>query len=477
MNEAVQTPARARIAALLDANSFVEIGATVTSRTTDFNMDAKKVPSDGVITGYGLIHSRPVYVYSQDSTVLGGSLGEMHAKKILKMYALALKTGDPVIGLLDCSGLRIEEGLDSLHAFGKIFKIMSDASGVIPQITAVFGMCGGGMSLLPAFADFTFMDGEKGQLFVSSPNAILGNTIEKCDTSSADFRSQTGLADFVGTEEEILANMRELMDFLPSNNEDATGMLEPAEELNSIQGDLQQWVSDPYQILLRISDKGEVFEVRSAYAPDMVTAFIHLGGHAVGVVANRAAIYGDEGEVKEEFGTVLTEAGALKATRFVNMCDAFSIPIITLVNVESMASSMNDEQRLPERAGRLAFAFANATTAKISVLTGYAYGTPYIIMNSRALGADFIYSWKDAGVGAMKADMAAKVLSPSQDPAVLHQTAMLYRELRDGAESAAARGYVDTLIDPSETRKYLIGSLEMLYTKRENRPSKKHGSF
>ena len=475
MNDASRSPARARIVSLLDADSFVEIGASVTARSTDFTLSEKKAPSDGVITGYGQIDGRPVYIYSQDVSVLNGTMGEMHAGKILRLYELALKTGDPVIGLLDCAGMRLEEGLDALHAFGSIYRAQTEASGVVPQITAVYGTCGGGMALVPALSDFTFIEQEKGHLFLSSPNSIPENTEEKCDTSEASRRYADGDADLVGTQEEIAAKIRELIGYLPSNFEEDPWAAE-AGDLNAVQEDLQQWAADPAQILLKVSDQGSLFEVRPGYAPEMFTALARIGGYNAGIIANRSAVYGPEG-TEETFQTVLTAKGASKAAKFLSFCDAFSIPVITFANVTGLEASFEAEQELPGAAARLAGTAAVTTSPRITVITGSAYGTAALLMNSRSLGADLVYAWKDARIGLMEASSAAKILASGSAEASVSDLEQKYDELQNSSASAAARGYVDTLIDPAETRKYLIGALDMLFTKRSDAPRKKHLAF
>ena len=476
MNDASQSRARIRIASLLDANSFAEIGAEVTARSTDFNLSGKKAPSDGVVTGYGQIDGRPVYIYSQDASVLGGSMGEMHAGKIVRLYEMAMRTGDPVIGLLDCAGMRLEEGLDGLYAFGGIYRAQAKASGIIPQIAAVFGMCGGGMSVIPAFSDFTFMEEKEGRLFLQAPNAIPGNTEEACNTSGSRFNYEQGNTDMTGTEEEILQKIRELLSFLPSNNEDDSNNLEPDTDLNAVSDELGGFADDPMQILLRISDHSRVFESRAGYAPEMVTAFIRLGGYTAGVIANRKADFSGA-EENPKIKPFLTPEGASKAARFLSFCDAFSIPVVTLVNVSSMESSMDAEKLLPVKAAALAYAAVRATNPKISLVTGEAYGTAGLLMNSRALGADLVFAWDNAEIGVMPAASAAKILAASQERNVVKEVEKEYEDLRNSTASAAARGYVDAVIAPSETRKYLIGALDMLYTKRPEEPYRKHSAF
>lgn len=263
----ITSQASQRITALLDDNSFVEIGAMVTARATDFNLKQTETPSDGCITGYGVIDGNLVYVYGQDASVLGGSIGEMHAKKIAGLYDLAMKTGAPVIGLIDSAGLRLQEATDALNAFGEIYKKQTMASGVIPQITAVFGTCGGGLALFPALTDFTFMEEKKAKLFVNTPNALAGNEISKCDTSSAAFQSEeAGIVDFVGDEAAILGQIRDLVCMLPSNNEDDNSFVECADDLNRADASLANCVGDTSIALSTIADDNAFVEVKAAYA-------------------------------------------------------------------------------------------------------------------------------------------------------------------------------------------------------------------
>lgn len=477
MSTIINSPARDRIQSLLDADSFVEIGAAVTARCTDFSMSEKKAASDGVITGYGQIEGHPVYVYSQDASVLNGTVGEMHAAKIVNLYSLAVKTGDPVIGLIDCAGMRLEEGMDCLHAFGRIYMAQTGASGVIPQITAVFGNCGGGMALVPALSDFVFMEKTKGKMFFTSPNALQGNTEDACDTASASWQGEeAGTIDAAGTAEEIIASMRTLIASLPSNNEDDMSAAEAAADPNLVLNDLASCAADPALMLARISDNGFVFESKPYCAEDMVTALIRLNGYTAGVIANRSVLYDKEGAVSKEFGTVISADGARKAARFMNFCDAFSIPVVTLTNTTGFAADMANEKRMADEVSRLTYAFANANTPKVNVITGAAYGSSYLVMNSKSVGADLVFAWEGAKIGMMDARSAAKILCPGGTMQEVNETAEAYEDLQNSAASAAARGYVDTIIDPSETRKYLIGALDMLFTKRELRPDKKHGS-
>lgn len=476
-NLSTENAAHNRIAGLLDAGSFVEIGGAVTARTTDFNMQEKETPADGVVTGYGVIDGNLVYVYSQDSTVLNGAIGEMHAKKIAAIYDMALKMGAPVIGMIDCAGLRLQEATDALEAFGKLYQKQAMASGVIPQITAVFGTCGGGAAVIPAMTDFTFMETKKGKLFINSPNAIPGNTVEKCNNASAVFQSeQTGSVDATGTEPEILAEIRSLVCMLPCNNEDDTSYEECLDDLNRRCTDIAGAAEDGAVMLSIISDSNIFFETKRNYAKDMVTGFVKLNGMTVGAVANRSKVYNADAEVEMEFDGSLSADGAAKAADFVAFCDAFNIPVLTLTNVSGYAASEYDEKHLAKAVARLTYAFANATVPKVNVITGKAYGSAYVAMNSKSTGADMVYAWPSSQIGMMDASLAAKIMYAGQEPDVIREKTAEYRELQSSPISAARHGYVDTIIEPEDTRKYVIGAFEMLFTKREERPVKKHGT-
>ena len=463
MSGTAQSPAGRRIAELLDGNSFVEIGGQVTARSTDFNLQEMNTPSDGVITGYGVIDGNLVYVYSQDVSVLNGTLGEMHAKKIVRLYEMAGKMGAPVIGLIDCAGIRLQEGVDALNAFGEIYLQQTLASGVVPQITAVFGSCGGGLSVVPGLSDFTFMEEKDAKLFVNAPNTVAGNRKEKCDSASAKFQAEeAGTVDMVGSESNILAQIRRLVTWLPANNEDDASYDECMDDLNRSCAELQGVQYSAPFILSTISDGKEFFETKADYARDMVTGFIRLNGVTVGAVAN--------GEQE------MSARGAQKAADFVNFCDAFNIPVLTVTNVKGYKASLCSERNLAKAAARLTYAFANATVPKVNVIAGEAFGSAYVTMNSKGLGADLVFAWKDAKIGMMDARMAAKVMYADADAQTQSEKAKEYAALQDSVEAAARRGYVDAVIDAADTRKQVIGAFEMLFTKREGRPDKKHGT-
>lgn len=466
-----------RIASLLDQNSFVEIGAAITARATDFNLDPKEAAADGVVTGYGLIDENLVYVYSQDSSVLGGSIGEMHAKKIVALYDLAIKMGAPVIGLIDSAGLRLQEATDALAAFGEIYKAQAMASGVIPQITAVFGNCGGGLSLMTNMSDFTLMEEKKAKLFVNSPNALCGNTEAKNDTASSAFQSaECGNVDVVATEEEIYAQIRSLVSFLPSNNEENGAFAECTDDINRAVADIANCAGDTAIALSLIADDNEYYEIKSDYAQDITTGFIRLNGTTIGCVANRSEVYDNDGNKICEPGKRLSPLGCVKAADFVSFCDAFDIPVLTLTNVEGFAACVECEKKISRAASKLTYAFANATVPKVNLIVGNAFGSAGVVMNSKSLSADLCIAWYNAKVGMMDADLAAKIMFEGQGADKIAEGAKAYADLQNSVASAARRGYVDQVIAPVDTRKYLVGAFEMLLTKREGRPSKKHGT-
>lgn len=465
-----------RINALLDENSFVEIGGLVTARATDFNLKQTETPSDGVVTGYGVIDGNLVYVYSQDASVLNGSVGEMHAKKIVNIYEMAMKMGAPVIGLIDSAGLRLQEATDALNGFGEIYRSQAMASGVIPQITAVFGSCGGGLALIPAMTDFAFMEEKKAKLFVNSPNALEGNEISRCDTSAAAFQSEeTGLVDMVADEASILAQIRQLVSILPANNSDLA-WTDCTDDLNRACAQITGCVGDTAIALSQIADDGLFVEVKQDYAKDMTAGFIRLNGATIGAVANRTEVCDENGEVVEKFDAAISPRGAEKAAEFVSFCDAFDIPVLTLTNVTGFAATTCSEKRMAKAAGRLTYAFANATVPKVNVIIGKAYGSAYVAMNSKAIGADITIAWPDAQIGMMDAKLAAKIICDGQGADAIDACAKEYEALQNNVTSAAKRGYVDQIVEPADTRKYVIGAFEMLSSKTEGRPEKKHGT-
>lgn len=466
-----------RIEALLDESSFVEIGALVTARATDFNQKPEAAPSDGCITGYGVIGGKPVYVYSQDASVMNGTVGEMHAKKITTLYDLAMKTGAPVIGLIDSAGLRLQESTDALNAFGEIYLKQVNASGVVPQVTAILGSCGGGLALFPTLTDFTFMEDASAKLFVNAPNALDGNNVSKCDSASAKFQSEeSGIVDVVASEGEILAKIRELVAFLPSNNNEGSDIVECTDDLNRVNAEIAGCAGDTAVALSILADNNNFFEVKANYGKDMVVGFLKLDGVTVGAVANRSEVLDADGKVAEKLDAVLSKQGCEKAADFVNFCDAFDIPVLSLTNVKGYKATVCSEKGIAKAAAKLTYAFANATVPKVNVVVGKAFGTAAVAMNSKAIGADITIAWPNAEIGTMEAKLAAQIMYDGQGAETIKEKAAEYEKLQLSATSAARRGYVDQIVEAADTRKYVIGAFEMLFTKSEDRPAKKHGT-
>ena len=358
-----------RIYALLDERSFVEIGQAVTARSTDFQLDKVETPSDGVVTGYGLINGCPVYVYSQDAQVLGGSIGEMHARKIVNLYDLAIKTGVPVIGMIDCAGIRLQESTDVLHAFGIIYKKQAEASGVILQISAIFGNCGGGLSVFTTLTDFTLME-EKGQLFVNAPNAIEGNRKEVLNSASAVFQSkEAGTVDFVGNETDVFEEIRKLTQIFPSNYKDQSKVIDCVDDLNRLCENIS--AGNGKEILIQIADQNEFVELKKDYGNDMAIGFIRLNGETIGCIAN-----------KEER---ISAQGAKKAASFVKLCDAFGIGILTVTDTVGFVAEIEQEKELSQAIGAMTGAFVQATVPKVNVISKKAFGSAYVSMNRNQL--------------------------------------------------------------------------------------------
>ncbi len=483
MSTSNRLSARERINRLLDDSSFVETGAFVHARNTDFGMDKSPTPSDGVITGYGRINDQLVYVYSQDASVLGGTVGEMHAGKIRRIYDLALKTGAPVIGLVDCAGMRLQEATDALNAFGELYRQQVRSSGAILQITAVLGTCGGGMALIPGLTDFTIMTAEGGRLFVNAPNTLDGNREDICDTASAAYQAaQAGTVDFVEkTDEDALDRIRELIGLLPPNSVDGCGYAECDDDLNRVDPSLAQTLDARY-ILSSIADGHQVCEVRKDHAPEMVTLFLRLGGICVGAVANCGEQTDEEGRTRTQ-EPVLTSDGARKAEAFIRFCDAFSIPVLTLVNVKGFKATKEEEKTMGKAAAKLIGAYVQATVPKVTLIAGDACSSAYLVMGSRHVGADVVYAYPRARIGMMDPESAVRIIysdaieKAADKPSFIREKANEYDALQASPLSAASRGYVDDIIEPAATRKRLIAAFDMLDTKRDGRPPKKHGTI
>lgn len=473
MSNNSQLSARQRIDALLDESSFVEVGAYVTARSTDFNLADKETPADGVITGYGVIDTNLVFVYSQDASVMNGSIGEMHAKKIAAIYDMAVKMGAPVIGLIDCAGLRLQESVDALNGFASIYAKQVMASGVVPQISAVFGSCGGGAAIIPGLSDFAYMTKEDAKLFVNAPNVLDGNHVSKLDTAAAEYQSaNSGNIDGVfETEAEVLGQIRQLISVLPANNETDLSYSDCEDDLNRAV-EVEGYVSDAKSLLITISDNNLFVETKKDYAKDMVTGFVRFNGATVGCVANQ----GTEG------GDVLSVKGAYKAAEFVSFCDAFEIPVLTVTNVKGYKTTVEEEAGMAKAVASMTAAFAGATVPKVNLITGEAFGSAYTAMNSKGIGADIEYAWPTAKIAMMDPEAAVSImyadeLAAAEDKkAFIADKKKMFAEEQASVMAAAKRGIVDDIIVPSATRKRLVAAFEMLYTKCEEKPAKKHGS-
>ena len=434
--------AQARINALLDENSFVELQSLVTSRNTDFNLNAKKEPSDGVIIGHGLVDGTLVFVFSQNADVLGGTIGEMHAKKILSLYDMALKVGAPVIGFIDCGGVRLQESFDALEALGSVIERAADVKGVIPQLMCVAGNCGGGLSVLPSLADFTFMvDGAS--LYINSPDTITGND---CDTSSAKFQfEEAGTVDCVGSLSEVVASMRQVISMIPND------IVEASDDLNRAAEGLDRKLTDAALVATELADNRQFIELKAGFAKEMVTGLMKLDGVTIGVVGNREV----DGEA------YLSAAGCEKAADFVDLCDMYEIPVLSITNVAAFKSCKCQERRLPRALSQMTQRFVDASVPKLNLITKQAYGTPYVLMNSKALGADLVYAFDSTSVGAMEASKAAKILADNgTDAATIEKD---YASLQDSALTAAAHGHIDRIVSMADARKYIIAGFEMFF--------------
>ena len=458
MSDGTAFSATSRIEALLDANSFVELGAAVTARTTDFNVSAEKTPSDGVVTGHGTIDGNLVFVFAQEPAVFGGAIGEMHAKKILSVYDRALKMGAPVIGVLDCTGVRLQESVDAVESLGMVLAKASEASGVIPQIMAVYGNCGGGLSVLTALADFTYMT-DSAKLFFNSPSTLPGN--KDVATDSAQFQSEeAGVVDFIGSEAEVSEQIRKLVTILPGSNLEEGCIDECTDDLNRAAEGVAASYEDAAAVFTELSDNRVFTEVKKAYAPAMTCGFIKLNGMTVGAIGNTVKKDGEDIEAR------LTADGLTKAADFVKFCDAFDLPILSLVKTEGYETSVCAERRLARAAASFTAAYASASVPKITLVAN-AYTTAYLLMGASSMGADLVYALSDADMGVLEAKAAAKILdsTPSEVASKVN-----------GVSNAARHGYIDRVVNGADARKYLIAGYEMLYTKKIDEAYRKHST-
>ena len=477
--------ARERIDALVDPGSFVEIDRFVVHQTVDFGMAEKKILGDGVVTGHARIDGRLVYLFSHDFTVFGGSLGEMFARKVTKIMDMALKTGVPVIGLNDSGGARIQEGVVSLGGYAEIFFRNVLASGVVPQISAIMGPCAGGAVYSPAMTDFTFMVDKTSYMFITGPDVIetvLNQTVSFEELGGARLHNTTsGVAHFFAkNEKECLQQIRKLLSYIPSNNMEDPPPAKPLppagrkEELSTILPDDYDKPYDMKEILTRVVDGGELLEVQSLWAPNMITAFARINGQSIGIVANQP---------KFNAG-VIDINSSVKGARFVRFCDAFNIPILTLVDVPGFLPGVDQEHEGIIRHGsKLLYAYCEATVPKITIIIRKAYGGAYDVLGSKHIRADANFAWPSAEIAVMGPEGAINVifrdeLAKSKDPAAKRKELVKsYREKFANPYVAAERGYLDDVIDPSDTREVLINYLDSLKTKREARPPRKHGNI
>jgi methylmalonyl-CoA decarboxylase subunit alpha len=478
--------ARERLKAFLDPGTFTEIDAFVEHRSTAFGMDEAEAPADGVVIGYGMIGGRRACVYAQDFTVLGGSLGEMHAAKICRILDLAVKIGCPCIGLNDSGGARIQEGVDSLAGYGDIFFRNTLASGVIPQISVIMGPCAGGAVYSPALTDFTVMVEKTSYMFITGPQVVQAVTGEEITTENLGgasvHGSVSGCTSLVfATEAETLEGVRKLLSYLPQNSREDpphAGTGDPVERMVS---ELEQVIPEdpkrPYdarEVLRAIFDSGSFFEIEGRFAENMIIGFARLGGRAVGLVANQP----------QSLAGVLNIDASDKASRFIRFCDAFNLPLVTFVDTGGYLPGRQQEHGGVIRHGaKILYAYSEATVPKLTVIMRKAYGGAYIAMCSRHLGADQVFAWPGAEIAVMGPEGAATVIFKRDlEGAADHDAAYAakideYKEKFANPYQAAARGYVDEVIDPAETRSRLARSLSMLSGKREQRPAKKHGNM
>ncbi|PKM66716.1 MAG: carboxyl transferase [Firmicutes bacterium HGW-Firmicutes-2] len=473
-----RSTARDRIDLLMDQQSFVEIGAFVKPRQTDYNMTTIEAPADGVVTGYGTIEGRLTYVFSQDASVIGGALGEMHAKKIIALYDLAIKTGAPIIGLLDSAGMRLQEGTDALEGYGQIFVKQSMASGIIPQIMAVLGTCGGSGALIPSLADFTFMKKEGTSLYLNSANT-LDHTKASNDTLSGSIfnATESGMVDLVLEDEtQLLAGIRTLIELLPSNNKEEAPYGGIGDDLNRLIPSFNRDISkglDGRAALFAIADVGTFMELKSEFGKDITLGLGKLGNMTVGLIANQAT---------ESDGRISLQ-GCEKIAEFVCKLDAFGIPLVTLVDVVGFTASLEETQAGQSKVvAKMMSNFIHATVPKISILTHRAIGSAYVALNSKHIGADFVFAWPEAQVSFMEAESAVRIMyakeieTSTMASDVIKEKTKLYKEEQMSPYKAASRGYIDDIIEPAATRKRLIAALEMLYTKYMVSPERKHRS-
>jgi acetyl-CoA carboxylase carboxyltransferase component len=478
--------ARERLDILFDAGSFVEIDAFVSHRCHNFDMADKRAPGDGVVSGYGTVDGRLVYAYAQDFTVFGGALGEYHAEKIVKVQNMALKMGAPIVGLNDSGGARIQEGVNSLSGFGKIFYNNTVSSGVIPQISVIMGPCAGGAVYSPAITDFIFMVDKTSQMFITGPQVIKTVTGEDISAEklggAVTHNTVSGVAHFMGeNDEKTLLAVRELLSYLPSNNLETAPVLMAGDdpgrlipEFNDVIPENPNKPYDMYGIIRGLADEGKLYDVAPQYAKNIITCFIRLNGATVGVTANQP-----------KFASGCLDINASdKAARFIRRCDAFNIPLLTLVDVPGFLPGVDQETGGIIRHGaKMLYAFCEATVPKVTMVLRKAYGGAYIGMCNKELGADLVLAWPTAQIAVMGAEGAANIvfrneIKAAEDPIAKRQEKVAeYEEKFNNPYRAAEMGYVEDVIEPASSRQRLISAFDMLESKRQSLPAKKHGNI
>jgi len=485
-NKSGKLTARERIERLLDPETFTEIDKYVTHRCVNFDMVGKEAPGEGVITGYGTVNGRLVYVFAQDFTVLGGSLGEMHAMKICKVLDLAVKMGAPCIGMNDSGGARIQEAVDALSGYGQIFYRNTLASGVVPQISVIMGPCAGGAVYSPALTDYVFMVKNTSLMFITGPQvikAVTGEEVSSETLGGAMTHNQTsGVAHFAAEDEEDCFNqIRALLSYLPSNNLEEAPYIDTGDDAERMDETLNDVIPDnansPYDmvdVIAKVVDNGEFLQTMPHYAKNMLTGYARLDGRVIGIIANQPKF----------LAGCLDINASDKAARHIRFCDAFNIPLVTFVDVPGYLPGANQEfGGIIRHGAKLLYAYSEATVPKMTVVTRKAYGGAYIAMCSRHLGADHVLAWPTAEIAVMGAEGAANIIFRKDIESAENPTEERANKIADYKERfatpyvAAERGYVDQVIEPKETRPRLANALEMLSTKRESRPAKKHGNI
>jgi acetyl-CoA carboxylase carboxyltransferase component len=484
--EAGKLTARARLERFFDPGTFRELGMFVRHRCTDFGMEDTFVPGEGVVTGHGTVEGRTVFAFSQDFTSIGGTLGEMHAKKICKIMDLAMKNGAPVVGFNDSGGARIQEGVDALSGYGSIFFRNASASGVVPQISAIMGPTAGGAVYSPAMTDWVFMVKNTSYMFITGPQVIKAVTGEEVSFEelggAMTHNTKSGVSHFAcDTDEDAIAQIRQFLSYLPSNNMEDPPVAESGDDPGRTDGGLDAIIPDDprknydmKQIIRTFVDNGQILEPHEHYAQNMIVCFARLDGHTVGIIANQPMHLA---------GSLDVDASD-KATRFIRFCDAFNIPLVTLVDVPGYLPGSDQEwSGIIRHGAKLLWCYSEATVPKITLIIRKAIGGAYLAMCGHDLGADYVLAWPTAEVAVMGADGAAniihrKAIKEAKDPkAAREEKIKEYENLFSNPYIAASRGFVDAVIFPRETRPLLIDALRVLRSKRESRPPKKHGNI